>query len=163
MVVDNKIILKNKEAEAETSILGISGENEQQRLVFSFEDKFIDGTCYLELELPDGRKGSIKLDKEDETYCVIVKNSLLTQTGEVRMQLKIIQKTAVWKSIIFKMTVIEAIKALETIEEDYPNWVEDMTIRMGELEEGVGQIAKEVDGIDRLIPLTNLELEKILI
>ena len=61
------------------------------------------------------------------------------------------------------MTVVEAIKALETIEEDYPNWVEDMTIRMGELEEGVGQIAKEVDGIDRLIPLTNLELERILI
>lgn len=163
MVIDNKIILKNKEADCETSILGISGENEQQRLVFSFEDKFIDGTCYLELELPSGKKGSIKLNKEDEAYCVIVKNSLLTQTGKVRMQLKIIQKTAVWKSIIFDMTVVEAIKALETIEEDYPNWVEGMTIRMGELEEGVSQIAKEVDGFDRLIPLTNLELEKILI
>lgn len=162
-MIDNKIILKNKEADCETSILGISGENEQQRLVFSFEDKFIDGTCYLELELPSGKKNSVKLDKEDETYCAIVKNNLLTQTGEVRMQLKIIQKTAVWKSIIFDMTVVEAIKALETIEEDYPNWVEDMTIRMGELEEGVGQIAKEVDGIDRLIPLTNLELERILI
>ncbi len=139
-MIDNKIILKNKEAEAETSILGISGENEQQRLIFSFEGGFIDGTCYLELELPDGRKGSIKLDKEDETYCVIVKNSLLTQTGEVRMQLKIIQKTAVWKSIIFKMTVIEAIKALETIEEDYPNWI----VRMHELDEAVKQISDDV-------------------
>ena len=86
MVIDNKIILKNKEADCETSILGISGENEQQRLVFSFEDKFIDGTCYLELELPSGKKNSVKLDKEDETYCAIVKNNLLTQSGEVRIQ-----------------------------------------------------------------------------
>lgn len=147
-MMDNKIILKNKEADCETSVLGISGENEQQRLIFSFEDGFVDGSCFLELELPDGHKGSTKLDKEDETYFVIVKNSLLTQIGEVKMQLKIIQKTAVWKSTIFEMTVIEAIKASETIEEDYPNWVEDMTIRMGELEEGVSQIAKDVAGLE---------------
>ena len=148
-MVDNKIVFKNKEADVETSVLGISGENEQQRLIFCFEDGFVDGACSLELELPDGKKGAIeKLEKENETYSVVVKNSLLKRTGEVKMQLKIIQKTAVWKSTIFKMTVIEAIKASETIEEDYPNWVEDMTIRMSELEEGVSQIAKDVANLE---------------
>ena len=148
-MVDNKIVFKNKEADCQTSVLGISGENEQQRLIFCFEDKFIEGTAYLELELPDGKKGSLQLEKEGETYWIIVKNSLLTQVGNVEMQLKIIQKTAIWKSITFDMNIVRAVNAVETIEEDYSNWVDRMTIRMQELDEAVKQISDDVANLEK--------------
>ena len=67
--MENKLIFKDKElVKDDNYVLGISGENEQEVLVFGFEDGFVDGTCYLELELENGTKGSIELKKVDETY-----------------------------------------------------------------------------------------------
>ena len=133
----NKLIFKNKELkEYDSRVLGISGENEQEVLTFSFEDEFINGTCNLELEFPNSDKGFIELEKDidNECYKLEVKNSLLKDEGIVRMQLKIVQDTAIWKSKYFEMYVLEAINATETIEEDYPDFVTTTTAKLEELE-----------------------------
>ncbi len=52
--MENKLVFERKELKSYVSkILGISGENEQEMLVFSFEDEFVDGACFLELEFPN--------------------------------------------------------------------------------------------------------------
>lgn len=158
----NEIIFKDKKiGHIDNCDLGISGENEQETLIFSFEDGFVDGTCYLELEFENGKKGSIELKKVDETYQLEVKNSLLTHKGTVKMQLKIVQKTAVWKSVVFEMHVLEAINAAETIEEQYPNWVDGMTIRISELEEGMKQIDKKIDDFEETDPTVPSHVKEI--
>ena len=96
--MENKIIFENKKMkDMDNCNLGISGENEQEVLLFCFEDGFVDGTGYLELEFANGRKGMIELKKADEMYELEVKNSLLKYEGIVKMQLKIVEVTAVWK------------------------------------------------------------------
>lgn len=160
--MENKLIFRDKELKGiDNYVLGISGENEQEMLVFCFEDGFVDGTCYLELEFENGKKGSIELEKENETYRLEVKNSLLRFEGTVKMQLKIVQKTAVWKSMTFEMHVLEAINAVETIEEQYPNWVDGMTIRVSELEEGMRQIDKRVDDFQEIDPTVPSHVKRI--
>ena len=147
-MVDNKIVFKNKEADVETSVLGISGENEQQRLIFCFEDGFIDGTAFLELILPtdnccDNKKHSIEVEKdvEKECYQLEVKRSLLRYDGDVKMQLKIISNgVEVYKTATFEMHVMEAINAVESIEDDYPCFVEQTKIELQELQEGLEQV-----------------------
>lgn len=135
--MENKLIFKEKKLiKRDSSILGISGENEQEVLIFSFEDGFVDGTCNLELEFPNGNKGFIELEKDvdNECYKLEVKNSLLKDDGVIKMQLKIVQDTAVWKSLEFEMYVLNAINATETIEEDYPDFVTTTTTKLEELE-----------------------------
>lgn len=149
----NKLIFKDKELkEYDSRILGICGENEQEILIFSFEDGFIDGICYLELEFPNGDKGFIGLEKyvENECYKLEVKNSLLKYDGIIKMQLKIVQGTAIWKSKDFKMYVLEAINATETIEEDYPDFVTTTTTKLEELEKN-----KQ----DKLVPGDNITIK----
>lgn len=145
--MENKIVIKDKIAQLNNATLGISGENEQETLVFLFEDGFVDGTCYLELEFPNREKYSIEIEKKDESYCLEVKNSLLRYAGSITMQLKIVQKTAVWKSVTFKMMVDEAINAAESIEEDYQCFVERIDIRMQEIESGFKQLDEKIGSL----------------
>ena len=161
--MDNKVIFKDKELnKLDTYVLGISGENEQETLIFLFEDGFVDGTGYLEIEFPNGccgRKCSIELekDRENECYKLEVKNSLLRFGGALRMQLKIVNETAVWKSVVFEMLVAEAINATESLEEDYPDLVGWIKTRMQEIEEGFEQLDEKVEGIK--VPTKISELE----
>lgn len=56
-MVENRLILKEKELKDPISkVLGISGENEQEMLIFSFEDGFVDGTCNLDIEFPNRKE-----------------------------------------------------------------------------------------------------------
>lgn len=159
--MENKIIFKDKELKkTDDCVLGISGENEQEVLVFCFEDGFVDGVCDLDIEFPNGKKGCIEnleKDRENECYKLVVKSGLLRYEGVVKMQLKVVQKTKVWKCKDFEMFVLEAINAVETIEEQYPTWAERITIRVSELEKGVKQIGEKVDGIKVLTKLSELE------
>lgn len=147
-MMENKIMMKDKIAQLSNATLGISGENEQEKLIFLFEDGFVDGTCYLELEFPNREKYSIEIEKKDESYCLEVRNSLLRFAGSITMQLKIVQKTAVWKSATFNMVVDAAINAVESIKEDYPNFVERIDIRMQEIEVGFKQLDEKVDSFE---------------
>jgi len=156
-MIENSVVIKNKAVQLDNANLGISGENEQEMLVFLFEDEFVDGTCYLELEFLNRKKYSIELEKVGEGYQLEVKNSLLRYAGPIDMQLKIVQGTGVWKSVKFKMMVDEAINAVESIEEDYLCFVERIDIRMQELEEGMKQIGQKVDDVEVPTKLSELE------
>lgn len=149
--MENRLVFEKKELKKyDRKVLGISGENEQEMLIFLFEDGFVDGTCYLELEFKSGRKYSIETEKDEKNECykLEVKNSLLKKDGLIRMQLKIVNGMAVWKSVEFEMHVLEAINAVESMEEDYPSFVELTKIRMQEIETGFSQLKEKVDSLN---------------
>lgn len=137
----NRFVFKEKVlSECTSRTIGIDGENEQEILEFTFADEFIEGTCFLEIEFPDDTKGFIELEQGEESYTITVKNSLLAQVGQLKMQLKIVQEEVeVWKSQIFEVLVLEAINATSTIEEDYPDFVETTTARLQALERKIGE------------------------
>lgn len=64
------------------------------------------------------------------------------------MQLKIIEGTAVWKSYMFKMTVVEGINAAENIKNDYPNWIDMTNIEIQEIKKGLKQINEKVNNLN---------------
>ena len=165
-MVENKIIFKNKEvSKIDSRVLGVSGENKQQILVFKIDEGFIDGTAFLELILPtdnccNNKKHSIELEKdvENECYQLEVKRSLLRYDGDVKMQLKIISNgVEVYKTAIFDMHVMEAINAVESIEEDYPCFVEQTKVELQELQEGLEQVCEDLGKIE--VPTKISELE----
>ncbi len=161
--MENRLIFKGKVLnEVDCHVLGVCGENEQELLIFLFEDGFVDGTGYLEIEFPNGccnRKCSIELEKdlENECYRLEVKNSLLRFEGNLKLQVKIVDRRAVWKSVVFEMLVDEAINATEGLEEDYPDLVEWIKMRMQEIEEGFEQLGERVDGVKVPTKLSELE------
>lgn len=121
-VLSNSMIILDK------TILGINGENLQGKIVFNFE-KFIDGVAWLEIEKENGEKGYIQMTKENETYTLEIKSSLLNQAGYIYMQLRITQDEnvngiSVFKSKKFYVEVLNAINATATIEDDYPNIID---------------------------------------
>lgn len=110
------------------TILGISGENLQGKIIFNFEE-FVDGVAWLEIEKENGEKGYIQMTKENETYTLEIKSSLLSQAGYIYMQLRITQDEnvngiPVFKSKKFYVEVLNAINATATIEDDYPNIID---------------------------------------
>ena len=121
-VLSNSMIILDK------TILGINGENLQGKIIFNFE-KFIDGVAWLEIEKENGEKGYIQMTKENETYTLEIKSSLLNQAGYIYMQLRITQDEnvngiPVFKSKKFYVEVLNAINATATIEDDYPNIID---------------------------------------
>lgn len=137
--MQNIIIFKDKKVYTRNSdILGIFGENNYETLCFGFYDNFIDGNAILEFEFPDGEKKFIELEKdvEESFYKILVKSSLLSQEGEIKLELKIVNENEViYKTRIFTMQVLQAINATSTFEEDYPDFVETTTAKLQELED----------------------------
>lgn len=121
-VLSNSMIILDK------AVLGISGENLQGKIIFNFEE-FVDGVAWLEIEKETGEKGYIQMTKENETYTLEIKSSLLNKSGYIYMQLRITQDEnvngiAVFKSKKFYVEVLNAINATSTIEDDYPNIID---------------------------------------
>lgn len=121
-VLSNSMIILDK------TILGISGENLQGKIIFNFEE-FVNGVAWLEIEKETGEKGYIQMTKENETYTLEIKSSLLNKSGYIYMQLRITQDEnvngiAVFKSKKFYVEVLNAINATTTIEDDYPSVID---------------------------------------
>ena len=133
-VLSNSMIILDK------TILGINGENLQGKIIFNFEE-FIDGVAWLEIEKETGEKGYIQMTKENETYTLEIKSSLLNQAGYIYMQLRITQDEnvngiAVFKSKKFYVEVLNAINATATIEDDYPNIIDIVNTKQDKLTAG---------------------------
>ena len=130
-VLSNSMIILDK------TILGITGENLQGKIIFNFE-KFIDGVAWLEIEKETGEKGYIQMTKENETYTLEIKSSLLNQAGYIYMQLRITQDEnvngiPVFKSKKFYVEVLNAINATATIEDDYPSIIDIVNTKQDKL------------------------------
>lgn len=133
-VLSNSMIILDK------TVLGINGENLQGKIIFNFE-KFIDGVAWLEIEKENREKGYIQMTKENETYTLEIKSSLLNQAGYIYMQLRITQDEnvngiPVFKSKKFYVEVLNAINATATIEDDYPNIIDIVNTKQDKLTAG---------------------------
>ena len=142
--IEVKINSKTRQVFFDDNFLGLNGENLQGNIIFSFVDSsFVDGMAILEIE-QDGKKYYIMpLDKEEETYKIVVKSSLLT-TPQILMQLVIVEdETSLgspkFKSKTFHMNVYESINATETIPDQYPSLE-------GLIKEALEIIVKDGDG-----------------
>lgn len=133
-VLSNSMIILDK------TVLGINGENLRGKIIFNFE-KFIDGVAWLEIEKENREKGYIQMTKENETYTLEIKSSLLNQAGYIYMQLRITQDEnvngiPVFKSKKFYVEVLNAINATATIEDDYPNIIDIVNTKQDKLTAG---------------------------
>lgn len=131
------------------SVIGISNENIVSNIIFKFEDGFVDGTARLELIKPDETKGMILMNKEEESYTLPIKSSLLDQEGKLYLQLRITkekegEEIPIFKSKMFYLVVNESINAEEEIPEQYPTWIEIFDEKIAEINSKI----EEVDNID---------------
>lgn len=119
------------------TVIGVDGENLQEKIVFSFEDEFVDGTARLEYENTDGKQ-YVLLEKENETYTIPVK-SVITKKGNIKMQLVITEGTdeeniPVFKSNQFYLWCEEAINAVDEAPDSYELWIETANEKLNEVD-----------------------------
>lgn len=123
----NKILIRTSDRKTlhkDRRSLGMNGENLQEVLLFCLDEK-IEGNGIVEVELPDGTKGMIEVDRTEEGYELPVKSSLMSQTGFVKFQLRILHDNVeIFKSEIIALEVKDSINATASIPEEYPSWVD---------------------------------------
>lgn len=133
----NKILIRKSDRKTlhkDRRSLGMNGENLQEVLLFCLDEK-VEGTGIVEVELPNGEKGMIEVERTEEGYELPVKSSLLTQTGFVKFQLRILHDDVeIFKSEIIALEVKDSINATETIPEQYPTWIDTLTNLKQDLE-----------------------------
>ena len=140
----------NKQTRAcvpDNQFLGYEGENEVNKLIFTFEDEFFDGSGVLNVKRGE-QKGYVTLDKVGETYELPVKNSLLSQQGDVIFQLSITSTTgAVIKFNPFAMTVKDSIDTDAELPEEYPSWINEANAKLAEIDEAIKEAEKVIADI----------------
>lgn len=133
----NKILIRTSDRKTlhkDRRTLGMNGENLQEVLLFCLDEK-IEGTGIVEVELPNGEKGMIQAECTEEGYELPIKSSLMAQTGFVKFQLRILHDDLeIFKSEIIALEVKDSINATETIPEQYPTWIDNLTTLKQELE-----------------------------
>ena len=116
------------------NFLGINGENLNGNFIVDFEDEFIDGFAYLEV-FDGSQKYLLTMEKVEDHYVLPILSSLLATVGDLQCQVRInsqfdANSVSVFKSEIFKLSVLEAINATETIPEEYPTWIEEADLKI---------------------------------
>ena len=142
--MDNVLIEINKKTRQvflTNSVIGNDGENLQEKLVFSFNDEFVNGTARLELIKPDKTKSYIMLTKVNESYEIPVK-SIITKGGRLTMQLVITQGTdpnaiPIFKSNTFYVVVGSSINFLIEEPDEYPQWIDVANEKLNEIDSAI--------------------------
>ena len=132
------------------STIGNDGESLQAKLVFSFEDEFVDGQARLEYTI-GGKSFYTLLKKVDETYELPVL-PMLTKVGQIDMQLVITSGTEEELSIFkSKMFYLYCNKSINThIEEvpEYPAWIDTANEKIKEMDNLNITTERVEDGVD---------------
>ena len=142
------IILVNRKTRilhSSKNVIGNDGENLQEKIIFKFEDEFVDGIARLEYEIA-GNKNYVMLNKEEESYSVDVL-SVMTKKGQIDMQLVITEGVEeehipLFKSNIFYMHVGESINAVEEAPEGYDLWIEIANAKLNAMDKALGEVDK---------------------
>ena len=109
-----KVSKRSRLIDLDHSTLGIVGENLQEKLIFTFQDEFVDGMARLEYEL-DTQKHYVLMEKVGQSYILPVQNVLLTKEGNIDLQLVITEDktgTPVFKSEVFTLYCKKSIEAV---------------------------------------------------
>lgn len=130
ITIDNKTSMVYKDV----SVLGINNENLQSNIIFKFNDEFVNGTAWLEFER-NSDKGYVLMSKENDTYTLPIKQSLLSEQGKIYFQLRITQSEdtngiPVFKSNKFYLDVKEAINSTTSIKDDYPDIMDILNTKL---------------------------------
>lgn len=130
ITIDNKTSMVYKDV----SVLGINNENLQSNIIFKFNNEFVNGTAWLEFER-NSDKGYVLMSKENDTYTLPIKQSLLSEQGKIYFQLRITQEEnvsgiPVFKSNKFYLDVKEAINSTTSIKDDYPDILDVLNTKL---------------------------------
>lgn len=121
-----KVSKRSRLIDLDHSTLGIVGENLQEKLIFTFQDEFVDGMARLEYEL-DGEKHYVLMEKVGQSYILPVQNVLLSKEGNIDLQLVITEDktgTPVFKSEVFTLYCKKSIEAVGEAPSSYELWIE---------------------------------------
>ena len=125
---------KSRSCIASSIFLGYEGENQANKLVFSFDDEFVDGSAQLNIKRGNDN-GYVALIKVGETYELEVKSSLVSKIGDVTFQLQVSKSDGtIYKFDTFIMTVKDAIDSDIPLPEDYPNWQQAISTALAEMD-----------------------------
>ena len=134
------------------TVLGISYENLQGKIIFKFLGTFPKGIAYLEYER-DTEKGYLQMNQVGEEYQLEIKSSLLTKEGRIYLQLRVTEDatpegTPVFKSNKFYLEVKEAINATTEIPDEYPEWIDTANAKIKEMDNLNITTERVEDGVD---------------
>lgn len=134
------------------TVLGISYENLQGKIIFKFLGTFPKGIAYLEYER-DTEKGYLQMNQVGEEYQLEIKSSLLTKEGRIYLQLRVTEDatpegTPVFKSNKFYLEVKEAINATAEIPDEYPEWIDIANEKIKEIDNLNITTERVEDGVD---------------
>lgn len=134
------------------TVLGISYENLQGKIIFKFLGTFPKGIAYLEYER-DTEKGYLQMNQVGEEYQLEIKSSLLTKEGRIYLQLRVTEDatpegTPVFKSNKFYLEVKEAINATTEIPDEYPEWIDTANEKIKEMDNLNITTERVEDGVD---------------
>lgn len=143
MIMENINIIINKKTRQvylSKNVIGNDGENLQEKLVFSFNDEFVDGTARLEL-IKNKTKSYIMLTKVDNTYMLPVRY-VITKVGKLDMQLVITEGTnneeiPIFKSNSFYMIVNSSINAEIEEPDEYSQWIDVANTKLNEIDSAI--------------------------
>lgn len=125
---------KSRSCIASSIFLGYEGENQANKLVFSFDDEFVDGSAQLNIKRGNDN-GYVALIKVGETYELEVKSSLVSKIGDVTFQLQVSKSDGtIYKFDTFIMTVKDAIDSDIPLPEDYPSWQQAISTALAEMD-----------------------------
>jgi hypothetical protein len=128
---------KTSRIDLKTARLGINGENLQGNLIVKFDDEFVNGTAILEIQRGN-EKGYLTMEKQDNSYVLPIKSSLLSKTCTINLQIRITteaeEDTPIWKSNIFYLKVEEAINSDKAIPDEYPEWIDIANSKLNEID-----------------------------
>lgn len=145
-MVNIALVTKTRSCIPSSTFLGYEGENEANKLVFSFQDEFIDGSAQLNIKRGNDN-GYVALVKAGETYELEVKSSLVSQIGDVTFQLQVSKSDGtIYKYDAFVMTVKDAIDSDAPLPEDYPTWQEAIATALAQVE-NIDIFATKVDNV----------------
>ena len=133
------------------STIGNDGESLQAKLVFSFEDEFVDGQARLEYTI-GGQSFYALLKKVGETYELPVL-PMLTKVGQIDMQLVISSGTeeelSVFKSKMFYLYCNKSINSLIEEVPEYPAWIDVANAKLDALDK-IGITVEKLDNVSTL-------------
>lgn len=117
-----------KEITANSDVIGKTFENKAVILCFHLTEKMLSKDFYLDIEKPDGTKfRTSKLIVEDNKINFEVPNSILDISGFMNIEVILQEDDIVEKYPSLNFKIEEAINAIETIPDDNPTLVQQMS------------------------------------
>ena len=132
--------------------IGLCAENLQGNIIVDFEDEFVDGLGFLEVNI-NGNKFTIGLnqDADNKIYLTPIKSNLLKVACNIICQVRISQEaingeTPVFRSDQFVLPCKESVCAENELPEDPQTWQETIESQIAEIQNQVGNKVSKVDG-----------------